>query len=286
MANNLKTLPLLLPLLTGLPACSYMVSSATENLAENVATAILNENDPATVREGAPAYLILMDGLIAREPDKQNLLLLAAEMNNAYAAVFVDDAVRAKRMTDKAWEYARRALCTVRPDDCQAFRQPYADYVDFLLDIDHSDVPVLYEFAVSWLNWIQAHSDDWEAKADLPKVEATFKRVVELDADYRQGEPQLYLGVLSILRPPALGGKPEQAETYFEQALKLSDGRNLMYKVVYAERYARLLFDRPLHDRLLEEVIAADPEQPGLTLTNIIAKQKARQLLDNAGDYF
>ncbi len=269
-----------------LTGCGFMVTSATENLAENVSVAILNQDDPPTVREGAPAYLILIDGLIAADPDKVNLLMSAAKLNNAYAAAFVDDEQRAQRMTDKSWEYARRAWCVVRPDGCDVYRKPYAEYVAFLEDVDDSDVPVLYTLGVSWLNWIQAHSDDWGARADLPKVEATMKRVLELDATYQQGEPQMYLGVLSIIRPPALGGKPEQAKAYFERALTLSGGRNLMFKVIYAERYARSLFDRELYDRLLAEVLQEDAVETGLTLMNVIAKQKAQQLTDSADDYF
>ena len=54
----------------------------------------------------------------------------------------------------------------------------------------------------------------------------------------------------------------------------------------YAHTYARLMFDRPLHDRLLKEVMAADPAVPGYTLNNVLAQQQARQLLNSADDYF
>ena len=37
-------------------------------------------------------------------------------------------------------------------------------------------------------------------------------------------------------------------------------------KVEFARTYARLVYDRELHDRLLEDVLAADPDVPGLTL--------------------
>ena len=39
-------------------------------------------------------------------------------------------------------------------------------------------------------------------------------------------------------------------------------------------------------DRLLQEVLAADPRAPGLTLGNTLAQEQARQLLDGADDYF
>jgi len=111
-------------------------------------------------------------------------------------------------------------------------------------------------------------------------------RVVELDESTEDGGAHLYLGVLFTQRPASLGGKPEQAREHFERAIELSQGKNLMAKVYYARQYARLVFDRPLHDRLLGEVVAADPEAPGLTLSNTLAQQQARVLLADADDYF
>jgi hypothetical protein len=59
-----------------------------------------------------------------------------------------------------------------------------------------------------------------------------------------------------------------------------------MAKVVYARHYARLVFDRKLHDKLISEVLAADPDVPGYTLVNTIAQQQAKQLAASADDYF
>jgi len=263
-----------------------MLSSATDRFAGNLSSAIMNQNDPATVREGAPAYLILVDGLIKGEPENQALLLTGARLYDVYAVVFVDDSERARRLTEKGWGFSQRALCLEYPDECERYRQPYSDYVDFLATLDRADVPLLYAFGAAWASWIQTHPDDWNARADIPKVGATMQRVVELDENYDSGGARLYLGVLSIMMPPALGGKPERARTHFERAIAISKGRNLMFKVIFAERFARTLFDRSLHDRLLREVIEADAEEPDLTLMNLLAQKKARALLDSADDYF
>jgi len=53
-----------------------------------------------------------------------------------------------------------------------------------------------------------------------------------------------------------------------------------------ARSYARLVFDRDLHDRLCREVIDADPVAPGLTLTNTMAQEEAQALLGSSEDYF
>ena len=103
---------------------------------------------------------------------------------------------------------------------------------------------------------------------------------------HQRGAPYTFLGVLNSLRPAALGGDPAQGRAYFERAIELSAGRDLMAKVLFAEHYARLNFDRALHDSLLTEVLEAEPEADGYTLGNLLAQQRAQELLANAGDYF
>ena len=76
------------------------------------------------------------------------------------------------------------------------------------------------------------------------------------------------------------------ARDHFERAITLSKGENLMAKVVYARQYARMVYDRELHDRLLTEVLAANPQVPGMVLQNTLAQDQARALMASADDYF
>ena len=274
----------LLPVL--LASCSGMVTSATTRLGENISSAILSQDDPATVKQGAPAYLLLIDGLIRDDPDNVQLLLLGAKLYSTYAGAFVDDPERAKRLTTHARAYATHALCQQNPHLCPLLARPYAEFRRGLTALTVSDVPALYTWAASWASWIQAHKEDWNAVAELPKVEAAMERIIELDETFEEGGPHLYLGILLSLRPPALGGKPEKARAHFERAIELSGGRNLMAKVLFAKYYARLVFDRSLHDRLLHEVLAADPKDPGHTFSNALAKEEAQRLLASAANYF
>ncbi len=281
-----RSLVLITPLLILLSGCASLLNSTTGRLADGLSTAMLNENDLDTVRDGAPAYLLLVDGLIEGDPQNENLLLTGARLHSAYASIFVSDAGRAERMTDKARDYGARALCLRDAAVCQARSKSYDDFAAALDGLPRGAVPALYTYASAWAGWIQVHGSDWLAIADLPKVEAAMRRVVALDESHDRGGAHLYLGVLNSLRPPALGGKPEQGQAHFLRAIELSGGRNLMAKVQYAEKYARLVFDRPLHDRLLNEVLTADAVEPGLTLINTLAKQQAKKLLASAKDYF
>lgn len=273
-------------LLSTLLGCSLFLQPATNRLGNNIATAILNQNDPETVRQGAPAYLLLIDGLITEKPDSIPQLLTGAKLYGVYAGVFVEDKARAQRMAARAMDYAQRALSLQNRPLADAYRQPFQTFEPVLLGATASDIPVLYTLGSTWATWAQLNSSDWNTLANLPKITLIMQHIVGLQEDYESGMAHLYLGVLASLRPPALGGKPEQAKAHFERAIALSQGHNLMAKVLYARYYARLLYDRPLHDQLLQDVLAAKVEVPGLTLMNTLAQQQARELLASADNYF
>jgi len=266
--------------------CSTLVSSVTQDFADDLSAAILNNDDLAMVRDGAPSYLLLIDSLVARSPEDPFMLQQSAKLHTAYAAVFVVDEERAKRLHAKARRQALAAACYGLRNACNLDQRPYREFAQWLEKQRKRNVSLLYDLAVSWAGWIQANSDDFNAIADLARVKALMLKAAELDPQYENGGVFLYLGVLETLFPPSMGGKPEVGRHYFERAIEASRGQNLMVKVMYAEQYARLVFDRDLHDRLLNEVLAAPAARDGLTLMNTVAKEQAQQLLDSADEYF
>ena len=261
-------------------------SSMTSRMADNLNTAILNQNDLETVRQGAPAYLIMIDSFIEGAPDDVDLLVAGSSLYSAYSGAFVSDPDRARRMSEKALDYAQHALCKERPNLCDLRTRPFQEFEASLPEIHDADLDVVYPWGVALAGWIQARKEDWNAIADIPRVKAVMQRIVEIDPSYDRGGAQLYLGVLNSLLPPAMGGKPEAAKKHFEQALKLSEGKNLMVKTLYAQYYARITFNQELHDRLLKEVLESPVNVPGLTLINTLAQEQARQLLAESPDYF
>ena len=88
----------------------------------------------------------------------------------------------------------------------------------------------------------------------------------------------------SVLSSPS--SQSMSASSAWMSSIEFSDGRNLTAKVLFARQYARLVFDRALYDRLLEEVLASDPNAPGFTLGNVLAQEEAVALLAEADDYF
>ena len=281
----MKRIAFLLALLVA-SGCASIVSSVTDKLAEDLSRAILNNDDLATVREGVPAFLIVLDALLTSNPDNPDLLTAAARLNASYATGFVADQARQSRLTDKAMALSYRAACSDIDWLCNAREMPFQELESQLIRLQQKDVPAIYAYASSWAGWIQSHSDDWAAIAELARVKALMEKVVELDVGYDDGAAVMYLGVFETLLPPAMGGRPEVGRGHFERAIEISDGRYLMAKVLFAEKYARLVFDRQLHDTLLTEVLIADPYGEALTLINLVAQDQAAALLKSADEYF
>ncbi|MGI9307728.1 MAG: TRAP transporter TatT component family protein [Gammaproteobacteria bacterium] len=267
--------------------CSVVVSSAAGDMADSLSVAMMNQDDPELVREALPAYLLLLDSVVESDPENEQVLSAAAQLYAGYGSVFVSDPTRAARLTTRARAYAERALCLSDKQTCGLNQTNFQEFTKRISELDESSSQTLYSYCIANLAYIRAHSDDLKSLAGLPRVQFALEYLVMLDPDSRnEASIYSYLGVLYTLRPAALGGQPEQARGYFEKADSLSAGKDLSIKVEYANSYARLLYDRNLHDRLLNEVMAADVKQPGLTLTNVLAQQAAAELLASAEEYF
>jgi hypothetical protein len=270
--------------------CAALASGCVVNIigakaGNTLSAAILNQDDPELVASGVPAYLLLIDGLISNSPDSVGLLVAGSQLFALYGSRFAPPE-RTAALTGKARRYGERAICLSYEPACRWNGIGYDDLVAQLAAVGERNIDALYAYAVGWLANLDATSEDWSAVAELPWVEAVLDRALALDETYERGAIHGYLGILASLRPPALGGKPDVARAHFERAIELSEGQDLSIKVEYARRYARLVFDQELHDRLLTEVLNAPTDAPKLTLFNILAKKEAEALLATSKEYF
>ncbi len=264
-------------------ACGRMIGAAA---ADTLSAAILNQDDPVLIRDGVPAYLLVLDGLIHRRPHDSGLLSAGARLFALYGSRFEADPERAAQLTAKGRSYGERAICAAHRPSCQWDGLDHESFVEQLQNVRRRDIDALYAYALSWLSHLDSTSDDWSAVAELPWVEAVLEHVLVLDESHDHGALHGYLGTLNALRPPALGGQPDVARAHFERAIELSGGRDLSLKVEYARRYARMMFDQELHDRLLNEVLSSPVEAPGYTLFNVLAQRQAEVLLASGQEYF
>ena len=266
--------------------CAALISNVTNGIAEDLSSAVLSSQDLGVVEDGLPAYLILIDALVEGNPNDASLLTTAAMLNGSYATGFVTDEIRQKHFATKGKQLALRAACQMQANYCTLEQATFEDFGSKVENVKESELEAIYVLASNWAGWIQAYADDYLAVAELPRAKLLMERVIELDSNFANGSPYIYMGVFATFLPAALGGQPEVGRENFERAIAISDGANLYAKVMMAELYARALFDRDLHDQLLAEVVAADPTAGDLTLQNVVAQKLAVQLQDSADEFF
>lgn len=290
ITTRVKSITLLLMTLLLLSGCGQLISNAKQEFAEDISASILQHDEPETVKQALPSFLLLVDSMVHGDDTNIDLLISASKLYGSYASVFVEEEKRKHKLAQRAFVYAHRALClyvgSTNIAACDIGQSSYARFEQSLQKFKKEDVKVLFAFGSAWAGLIQANSSDWNAVAELPKARAVIERVLQLDETFSNGDVHLYMGVMQSLLPPAMGGKPEVAREHFEKALKISGRTNSMALLLYAEKYAKLVFDRELHDRLLKELMALKPERTPSKLIDAIAKARAQKLLADADDYF
>jgi len=287
--NVMTLLPLLIFFsLAGCVPTKQARVAAAAYTAEDVFQAAVKQPDPTIVRRGSPAYLMLVDGLIEANPDNGELLTAGCHSYTSYASSFIEDTNPAKAaiLYAKAKHYGFRAL-SAEGNFQQAASGSLDRFSTLLGKYERDDVPALFCTGSAWAKWISLNLDSVAALADMPMLEATMKRVIELDGSYHYGSPHVLMAVYLAVKPPMLGGDLAKAKDHFDRAFALGGDKLLSAKVRFARYYAVGVKDRDLFEKTLHEVIEAPVDQVAeLTLSNSLAKEKARELLEKADEYF
>jgi len=261
--------------------------AAVGSILEDIASSSSKQTDVTVIREGTPAYLMLIDGFIEAYPHNEELLIAGAKAYSSYAALFTDQhQEKAKGLYLRGKQYGIRALSKHGQFE-ELLSKPVDQFRTCLPGLGKKDVPALFWTASSWGNWISLSTDSVEAMAEVPKVLCLMERVLELDEGFYYGGAHLFMAVYHLSRPKAYGGNPEKAQRHFEKAFEVSQEKFLMSHVLYAKYYARQTFDRELFVLTLEKVLETPADSvPELTLLNTMAKHQAKGLLERVDDYF
>jgi hypothetical protein len=254
---------------------------------EEVARASSKQSDLRILREGMPAYLMLIDGMIQAWPDNDRLLIAGAQSYSSFASLFVEDQDKeyANLLFERGRQYALRSL--ERRGFKDPLQRPFDDFKRGLKRLGKKDVPILFWTATCWANWIRLNLDSMEALSELPRVEEMMRRVLELDEGFHYGGAHLFMGIWYASRPKIAGGDLKKAQGHFLKALDLGQRKFLMAYVYYATYYARKIMDKELFTSTLQKVLETPAEtSPDLILLNTIAKRQAKELLSHVGEYF
>jgi hypothetical protein len=276
--------------LLSLPAClpyKKLTVGSAATLVEEVAKSSYKQSDLKMIREGTPAYLMLMDGMIEAWPDNAQLLIAASQSYASFATVFVEDQDKeyAKLLLGKGKQYARRSL-ELRGLK-EPLQKPLDDFKEGLKGLGKKDVPYIFWSATCWASWIILNLDSMEALAELPRVESMMQRVLEIDEGFYYGGPHLFMGIWFASRPKIAGGDLKKAQAHFLKAFEFGKGKFLMAYVYYANTYACQALDKELFVSTLQKVLETPADiSPDLTLLNTVAQKKARELLSRVEEYF
>lgn len=214
----------------------------------------------------ARAYYFFADSHLSLEGeegsnDDQLMEVFDKGVSSAEKAIALRDPAFAKTVTDKPNKWA----------DAVASANPKA-------------LTALYWYATNLGKWallegiatILARKDD---------IKATMEWALQNDPNYFFGAPYRYFGVYHT-KVPIGGGDPPKSKEAFEKSLAIAP-TYLATKVLMANSYAVLAGDRALFDKLLQEVVAADPNAvPEVAPENKLEQEKAKRLLANADDLF
>ena len=246
------------------------------------------QTDIQLVCEGTPSFLLLLDSMVAADPEDKDLLLTATKAFTGYAAALdaCNKPKRAATISEKARLYGLSLLW-----DCDNLKRvctlPLIELKDALDQLDKGDAEQLFWAGNAWTTWISHQNGSPESLAQLVRVEQIMLRVLELDETVYYGGAHIFLGAYHGSRPKLLGGKPKLSKQHFERALSISNRQFLPALVLYAKTYARTSFDKELYVDLLKEVLHFDLEsEKDMILTNRVAVENAARMLDEVELYF
>lgn len=261
-------------------------SLLTSTVIKPTVSNLQRQQDVELVCEGAAAYLLMIDSLIESNPTNRELLLLGTQSYSGTLSALESCGATPERLHafgDKARHYGRQLLFTLLPPDLEQMAE--TDFDQALKALSPDAASYLFWGAYGWLAWIGQQQGSPAAMADLVLVEKLMARILELDETVENGGAHLFFGILHGAKPALVGGDPKRSRKHFERALEFSNRSMLLVQTAYAQTYARMTFDRELHDRLLQEVLAFSVnDAPENTLVNQIAKRRARLLL--ADEFF
>jgi tetratricopeptide (TPR) repeat protein len=263
------------------------------------------ENDLQFAREAAPGNLVTLVGFLYSAPNNRYLLETCAQGFAEYAFGFLEDDLeqlpdddkheaqrklltqRATDLYDRALGFSLRLIATDDKHFDAAFKKDVTATEAEAKKLDKDSVAGLMFGGMSLASAINLNRNDVARVVDLPKAIAMIKRAHELDPKFDNASAAMLLGVVYSSQGKAMGGNPELAKKFFDEAIAATGGKYLLVKVMMARFYAVVIQDRALFDKTMKDVLAAPSDiWPEQRLANELAKRRAKRYLDHAEDYF
>lgn len=285
--------------------CMHMTVGMTTPVVKVASDSFKREADVQFAREASPGQIKTAEGFLAADPGNRILTEVVAQGYIEYAFGFVEDdieqlpddpkhqdqrdalAARATGLYDRALEYALRLLEQDDKHFRAAFNKDVASTEAAAKKLDKDSVPGLLYAGLALASAINLNRNDVARVVDLPKAITLIKRAYALDPKFYNGGAPMTLGTIYAAQGKAMGGDPDAAKKYFEEAIAYTGGKYLLPKVMMARFYSVVVQDRALFEKILKEVIDAPADiAPEWRLPNALAKIRAKRYLAQADEYF
>ncbi len=140
----------------------------------------------------------------------------------------------------------------------------------------HEDAENLFWVGYAWLGRVNIGKDDPALVGELFVAVAMLEKSNQIDPTYNHFAAQT---ALAAYHARTAMSEMDQSQKLFEDALAKTQRKSLVIQLNYATRYACNKGDRPLYEKLINEVLTADDPDPQQRFTNTLAKRRARRAL-------
>ena len=164
----MKLIPIYLVGALLLFAVSGCASLVVQPALDSLSRSLERQDDLELVREGAPALLLMIDGLITADPDNPDLLVAGAKFYSSYALGLAEmgDLERARVVSGKARTYGL-ALLKGYPDLAAGLNGSLADFKQILDSFIPREVAHLFWGGYGWGAWISLQDGAPAAMVDF-----------------------------------------------------------------------------------------------------------------------
>ncbi len=198
----------------------------------------------------------------------------------AYAWYFLADAFEEGKQKSagyyRGYEWGIKALC-YDPGFKQRYEVGKKGMGDAIAGVSKEFAGAIFWAATSYGKWGKMRN----ILKQLGPAKQARKMILylySLDRNYYYGGPARWLGTYYAVAPGIAGGDLEKSKKYYEESMAAAP-KYLATRVLMAENYAAKVKDRALYDQLLDEVLAADPEDlPEVAIEQRVEQEKARKL--------
>ena len=240
-----------------------------------------------------------LESKVLKNPSDSDLLINTSKNLTIYSFGFtMDEADRVKQKDyaksknifllansdfSRAVEYSNQSISLMHPNYEQWINRQSTEPPYFEL----SDIDNLYWAAAAYAGAIQSSNGSPQWVVQLPKIGLLLEAALELDPDWNFGSLYTAMISYSLIRHDAREDKIDVAKSFFNKAIKASNGEDLSPYISYAENIAIAQQDKKEFTNMLYKALNIDiHKNPDLSLINYINRKRANWLLDNIDEFF